>query len=307
MIGRGRGHTTAGRTATRSLAPVALAFALAAAWSAAALAEGPEADPPPWTAGVGRVTLASQTVQEAYDQARNLALKDAIEKATDSFLIRASDDYVRQEAGDSHFERFSKAIRREISGRIVEIRNTDYASEEPAPDLLQVVCRLEARVAVEKQERNSAFAVRVDLRGNEAGIYRMGEEMFLEIRASLDCWVTGFNVYADGTVAVLLPNARMPDNRVKAGEVFVLPDHEDPAQRLVHFRLGVPEDQPRTDEYIAVVATLREHSFLSNTTTDYGPGYIPTYEAAIGELNRWILEIPAAERAEAEVYYSIFR
>jgi len=260
----------------------------------------------PWTAGEGRITVTDQTFNEARDQARRAAELDAIEKAMGSYVIRASDDYLKQEIGDSQFERFSRTIHREGGGTIVELRNVDIDQDEPAPDVLQIVCHLEARVAVEEQERNNAFEVLVDLRGNDTGIFRAGEEMILEIRSSLDCWVTVFNVYADGTVAVLLPNARMPKNRVTADETFLLPDHGDAAQKSLHFRLGVPEGQRRTEEYIAVVATLREYSFLSNTMTDYGQGYIPAYEAAATELNNWILQIPRSERAEAEVFYSIF-
>lgn len=293
----------------RSWAVIVLFSSLGmAVWSQAATEPDPvDAESLPWTLGEGRVTLTDQTIAEARDHARNLARKDAIEKATGSFLVHASDDYVKQESGDDLFERFSKAIRREISGRIVGERGEDFFQDEPAPNVLQLVCRLEARVDVQKQERNSAFEVRVDLRGNDSGIFRAGEEMILEIRSSLDCWVTVFNVYADGTVAVLLPNFKMPDNQVKAGIPFVLPDHDDPSQKSIHFRLGVPEGQQRTEEYIALVATLKEYSFLSNTMTDYGPGYIPAYEAALGEFNNWILKIPASERAKAEVLYSIFK
>lgn len=293
----------------RSFVIAALAACLGFAIPGMAAADSDTVDPDnlPWTVGEGRVTLTDQTIDEARDHARNLARKDAIENATGSFLLHVSDDYVKQEAGDSHFERYSQAIRREVSGRIVGERNVDFDQDEPAPDVLQVICRLEARVAVQKQERNSAFEVRVDLLGNDSGIFRQGEEMVLEIRASLDCWVTVFNVYADGTVAVLLPNAKIPGNQVKAGTPFVLPNHNDPEQKEVHFLLGVPEGQQRTEEYIAVVATLDEYSFLSNTMTDYGPEYIPAFEAALGEFNNWILKIPASERAEAEVFYSIFK
>lgn len=289
-----------------NLRAVAVLLVAASLFPGAIAGETVDRENLPWTAGEGRVTLSDQTIQEARDQARRAAEKDAIENATGSFSIRASDDYLKQETGDSLIERFSRTIRREISGRIVDIRHVDIDQEEPAPDVLQIICRLEARVAVEKQERNSAFEVRVDLHGNETGIFRAGEELVLEIRSSLDCWVTVFNVYADGTAAVLLPNARMPDNRVTADDVFLVPDHGNPTQKFIHFRLALPENQKRTEEYIAVVATLREFSFLSNTLTDYGQGYIPAYEAAVTELNNWILQIPRNERAEAEVFYSIF-
>lgn len=301
-----------GKCVTHDLLRLLAAVTLSAAFGATALGSGPESESsddmnPPWTAGEGRVTMSDQTMGEARDQARNLARKDALERATDSFLLRVSDDYVKQETGGSQFERFSKSIRRETSGRIIDERNVDFTQDEPAPDVFQVICRLEARIGVEKQERNSAFAVRVDLHNSDSGVYRIGEEMILRISASLDCWVTVFNVYADGTVAVLLPNARMPNNRVVAGTPFVVPDHRDPEQDSVYFRLGVPEGQSQTEEYIAVVATLREYPFLSNRMSDWGVRYVSTYESAFNELNDWILRIPASERAEAEVIYSIIR
>ncbi|GEM_PF-509932 len=305
MSGRRFRDAGPGGAIVRALTAALAAFVLGAACVAAPAADVAGHDDLPWTAGEGRVTLVDQTIEEARDQARDLALKDAVAKATDSFLVRASDDYVQAEAGDSRFERFSRAIHREVSGKIVDTRNLNYDTEEPAPDVLQIVCRLEVRVVVENEEPNSDFVVRVDLRGNDSGIYRAGEELILEIRASLDCWITVFNVYADGTVSVLLPNAKIPDNRVTADTPFVLPDHEDPDQAFVHLRLGVPDGQRRTEEYIAVVATLKEYSFLSNTMTDFGAGYIPTYEAALDDLNRWILQIPASERAEADAYYTI--
>lgn len=54
--------------------------------------------------------------------------------------------------------------------------------------------------------------------------YRIGDFITLHFQADRDCYVTIFDFTTSGSVHVLFPNSFMPDNKVKAGRVYTIPD-----------------------------------------------------------------------------------
>jgi hypothetical protein len=261
----------------------------------------------PWTQGVGKVLVGDRNLPEAKERALNLARSDAIAQANPEYRIRSTATRMVQESEESYHDFFSRIVRREVSALIVKERRPTFDYVEIADGELQVVCKLEARVAPDDQQRDLGFMVQVKLANRESGIYRTGEEMILEVLPSRDCFVTIFCIYSDGTVSVLIPNKMMQDNHLKGGQIHQFPSEHQQKREGIHFRLTIPDDRDQLQESIQVVATLEEYPFSSFRMSDLGGSYLATFEAAWEELNSWLIRIPANRRTGGEVFYSIVR
>jgi len=56
--------------------------------------------------------------------------------------------------------------------------------------------------------------------------YRIGEFVTLHFEADRDCYVTIFDFTTSGSIHVLFPNSFMPDNKVKGGREYTVPDEQ---------------------------------------------------------------------------------
>jgi hypothetical protein len=54
--------------------------------------------------------------------------------------------------------------------------------------------------------------------------YRVGEKFAVKVRANQDCHLTLIDVGTSGSVNVIFPNHQAPDNSVKAGVTYTIPD-----------------------------------------------------------------------------------
>jgi hypothetical protein len=58
----------------------------------------------------------------------------------------------------------------------------------------------------------------------QGGLYLGGDRMTIYLRASRDCYVRIYNVYPDGSSTLIFPNKFYPNDRVKRGKVYKIPD-----------------------------------------------------------------------------------
>lgn len=292
------------RSAAGTSVPAVLltVLCLGSLWAADVSMAG-EYDNLPWTPGEGIVTLGDQSMNEAKEQALRLARNQAIETVT-GVLVRSVTERVQQEAGNVYVDQFREITSLETAGHIVEQTEPLYRVDPAADGLFQVICEIRARVAVEDEEPNTSFVVDVDLKDRADKTYRSGDEMILEIQSTRDCFLTVFNVYSDGTSALLMPSGAAPDNHLRAGASLELPRAED-RRRGVAFPVYALEDREITVEHIFVVATLDEHPFIVGERTEADGDFIPVLEATPEQLTRWMLKIPRNRRARAETFYSV--
>lgn len=255
----------------------------------------------PWTTGVGRVTVETITPQQAREEALALARRDAVAQVA-GLQIDSSTDRVQIEAGDQMMDRFRQINSARTHGHIVE-EEILACKPELVDDLMQMVCTIRARVAVENRRPDPSFKLRADLVGPESRVFRSGEQLILELEATKDCYVTVFNVATDGTYSVLIPSERLPDNRLAGGRTAEFPSEKE--RRHSPIRVYADPERDTTEEYFYVVATLEPHPFLSNEKTDLGHNLAATAKADPAAFSRWLLDISPERRTSAEVFYSI--
>jgi TolB-like protein len=119
--------------------------------------------------------------------------------------------------------------------------------------------------------------------------YRIGDFVALHFVAERDCYVTIFDFTTSGSIHVLFPNSFMPDNKIKGGREYKLPDEQ------AGFKIRVKG--PPGIERLKLFATTKDiplfeedfsqESFRSVTSDDYS---VPRdLEAVIDSLekNAW--------------------
>ncbi len=77
--------------------------------------------------------------------------------------------------------------------------------------------------------------------------YRVGENLYLNVRASQDAYITVLDVGTSGKVHIIFPNDYQQDNRVRAGQTVRIPGK----QASFDLRVGGPAGH----ELIKVIAT----------------------------------------------------
>ncbi len=269
-------------------------------WMASPLHAG-EYDDLPWTEGEGRVTFETITPVEARERALDLARKDAVAQVT-GIQFTSRTDRVQIESGAQMIDRMAQSTAAETHGLIVaeEILETPI---EQIEGVLQMVCRIRAKVEIENRKPDPAFRLQARLLGPESRVFRSGEELVLELEATKDCHVTVFDVSTDGTYSVLIPMERLPDNRLSAGRPKTLPSDED--RRHSPIIVGLRPDREMEEGFLFIVATREQRPFLSNEMTDLGGEFVPTARADLADFNRWLLDIAPDRRTKAEVFYSV--
>jgi hypothetical protein len=134
-------------------------------------------------------------------------------------------------------------------------------------------------------------------------VYVDGEPLVLEVTASRPCYLTLIHIGADGTLELLVPNPFLVEMVIDAGRTIRVPDRSAGFQ----VRARLPQGRERERERILAVATLDPVVF----TLETGAGDELSADGGAGNsftaLNRWLLRIPVARRAEAFWEYEITR
>ena len=220
------------------------------------------------------------TQGQAEKSAVNLALKKIIEKhsgieiSSNSLSISAETNL---EIQTDHFSQFintmSKGIILEkevLESSIVKLLDRDVYS-----------VRVKARVGELKGERDPLFKLEAKLNRDQ---YQSGDEMIIDIYSSKDCYVYIFNILADGTVGVLLPNEYIDDNFLKAGGMLILPSERD-RKRGIKYKVGLLPDKKEDTEMIMILAI--KSGGKKDFKLDFGDRKL-----ALKELQSWIIDFP---------------
>ena len=235
--------------------------------------------------GTGRTPEEAQ--REALRRARDEALAQAV-----GVRVAAQQLRLRSEEADGTVrDAFSSLVETSTEGRIVEERVTYRTRLEN--DIPVYEAALVAEVAIEEGARDPGFTLDVATHPGSRTI-RDGEPLVLEVTASRRCYLTLIHVGADGSLQVLLPNRFVPESALEAGRTVRIPGKAAGFE----IRARLPGGRERERERLLAVATLDPVTF----SLDAGSG-----DDSFTALNRWLLRIPVARRAESLWEYEIAR
>jgi len=120
--------------------------------------------------------------------------------------------------------------------------------------------QLACSVVCPEKPQNMNVDLRVSL---DNYTYRSGEAGVLTVEAYSDCYITVFNLWADGRLDILFPNSYMPSVHLEKGDIFRVPDPSDPGLKGLTLRFTTLPGDPRNEEEIWVVATKTNEPFLT--------------------------------------------
>ena len=104
------------------------------------------------------------------------------------------------------------------------------ARRRPPPELenayaIKLLARLE--------NPNPSFKVRLSFDRETNPVYYFGrDKVNFRVQADRDCYITVLDIGTSGKVTVLFPNRFHPDNRVRAGQTYVLPSPDRPTFQI---------------------------------------------------------------------------
>lgn len=209
------------------------------------------------------------------------------------------------------FDLFSQVNRSVTHGRVVWHKVLDERIEQEelstGEKIERVRVKVECEVARDQGRPDPSFQLSLALNKDvfyDVGARTANDEIIVSLGCTQDAFVTLFAV-SDDTVRVLLPNELISDNKLVAGKEIEFPSatHREGGLRL---RVELPKGRRRTSEMIVALATKDPMKFTGGKLVG-GFGIVPTYQAAIDELMRWLSQIPVDRRTEAHATYEIRR
>ena len=253
-----------------------------------------------WYKVKGRVSLENLTVQKASRLAQNIACRSAIEDYS-GVKVSSNSSYILGDSKGMKIDQYSQIIESASDGLILqkEILNEETITiEDDKYKSYYFEVTLKVKVGKQSGLSDPRFKLKTSLNRER---FQHGDEMFISVKPSMDCYVTILNYQADETVAILFPNKIIPNNFVKAGEKLLLPNDEQ--RKKFRLRVGLLPDRDEDLERIKVFATKDDIPF----TTLSSVSSLGTYESTTNEIIDWIIDIPKDKIVESTLQYWIYR
>ncbi|MCC6319665.1 MAG: hypothetical protein IT361_18490 [Gemmatimonadaceae bacterium] len=196
---------------------------------------------------------------------------------------------------------YRSVVQLDAAGRATDARLVGEAWESTqAPGLgAQVYYRASWAITVERETGtpDPAFTLDVSLptevylvRGHDPP---RNDELVAVVKSSASARIYAFSIVGD-SVHALVPNAFVPPVEATAGARLELPDATWRARGL-HWRVTLPDGEDAREELLAVVAVRGA-----------GPP-LPSAAMTVMEFQRWLVRIPAGDRATGFVPYDVRR
>ncbi len=240
-----------------------------------------------------------RTPEQARRQALERAREEAVAQAT-GIRVAAQQIRMRSELDGASSDAFSFLVQTSTEGRIVKEQvtyRTRLDGETPVYEAFLV-----AEVALEEGVRDPGFTLEVTTLP-DTNVYRDGELLAVEVTASRPCYVTLIRVGADGSLDVLFPNRFRPPHPIDAGTAVRIPSESD----RFAIRARLAEGRELEHERLLAVATLDPIVFDLDRTEGNELAADGSAGTSLTALNRWLLQIPVARRAESLWEYEIRR
>lgn len=253
-----------------------------------------------WQEGMGEVTVANITPEEARNQAFDLARKDALERASMTFTGLTS-ELTHQRSSQDVYRSVVEFTRTVCKGRIMKVDTLFDDLERPkgetgpnSPWIYRVTLR--AYVEPERGETDPAF--HLDMALNRT-VFRDGDTVVVQLQATKDCYVTLLNLYSNDSLSIILPNSVCRDNHVRAGSAMQIPPDNQGWSLPIRLLQGRSSD----DEALMAIATKTAVLFPAPNSKSFGQ--LIAIGDALTAINKWLLDIDASQRAQSLVTYRI--
>ena len=265
-----------------------------------------------WTEATGRCYSTDVTPEEGWRQAQRDAEANAIRHVLG---IRIMDETfgVKAESMDSddksnYFSVFSELSRSTTSGHIIA---EDVLSKklETANDYPLYTVKIRAVVARDSGKSDPGF--RVDIHLNKDVYYDRGspdinDAVKFSITASENCYLYLFDIMANDSVLLLIPDPYFSDNYYSAAQ-GPAGFQKKLAELPIKLRVGLPPGKQTSTEMLYLVALKKKIDFFSPHVTKETLGIIPTYRSALLDLQKWLVRIPRNLRTSASASFTIRR
>jgi Domain of unknown function (DUF4384) len=253
-----------------------------------------------WVEAVGEATADdTRTLNDVKQEALERARRQAIEQVVG--LKVQGETMVRNFAMQSDF------VASLSSGTILEERvlrwetQTIKKDETSAPLLIYRVF-LKAKVALETASPDPAFKISATL---NRPLFKNGDDVVLQIKPTRDCYITILVVTENNNVYLVLPNKHKKSNFIKEGEEYIYPSDDEVSKGLT-LKAGLLPGCKRAKENFRIIATKKPINFTPDIFAEgIGLESFTKETAAVSELVKELVTIPANERTEAFLAYEI--
>jgi len=236
------------------------------------------------------ILVENITPEEARDRVIQIACNMAIEEFV-GIEVTGRTSLIQAESNNAiTMDHFSKLTNQTSCGIILE---KEIIEEENLTQNKHIYKILTLKVKVGKQSGEDDPYFTLDASLNK-DYYQDGDQLFLVVKPSRDCYITVLNIMSDENVATLFPNEFRNDNFVKANEMFRLPNEND-TKLGIKFIVGLLPDKEEDSEILKIIATKEPLSFSINSD----------YKTAYESLQNWLVKIPRNEVEEVDLQYFI--
>lgn len=265
-----------------------------------------------WVEASGKCYSTSVTPEEGWKGALRDAEANAIRNSLGISITAqtfgVTSESVNAKNQSDYLSTFSELNTSTTCGRIIseEILDSTAGIENNNPSY-QV--RIRALVAKDKGEPDPNFTAEIHLDKDtyyDRGALDRNDAVKFSVSASEDCYVYLFDIMANDSVALLLPNVYFKDNFYSAAEG---PEgfNKKIAQLSINLTVGLPRGKETTTEMLYLVALKKKVDFYSQAMTREAVGIIPTYQSAILDLQKWLVRLPQDLRTTASAMIIIKR
>lgn len=278
-------------------------------------AQGPSAEVPITVERVeGRAMFTEEmSLRDIRAKALTQALNAAVTEALGRRLT-AMTEVTTMEAGESVVSETFTEIVREAAGGIVtrhDILEESWVSGQPFTPgaVYQVAVRASVRKDPAASRPSFSFAARANQsRFVDRGIPERSDEVVLTVDTSDDVFLTVF-VVTDDSAQVIFPNVFMPRIQVRAGVPTEVPSQGQRMQAGIRLRVELPANVATRTERLVVVGTKQfvPYRGVAERRSTEDAAEVPLIRATLDAVVSWLLDIPASERAIADVAYQIIR
>lgn len=251
-----------------------------------------------WVTVEGTSPLVDVSEEEAKSRAVEDARRKAVEEAVGAHI--SAEDLVvnfRLSGGIVSAIPYGRVVDETI---LEEKAVTTLAEGKDRPTKMYRVV-MKAGVVEETEGADPSFRLESSLNRSS---FKDGEEMFITIRSTEDCYLAVFTIMEDEKILRLIPSRHEQDNFLKANETFSFPDEKD-RRRGVKLKVHVPENKDAVTEAIYILALKGKATFDASA---FREGIYGTYDGKapfMKDLIQGIVGIPLSGRAEKLLQYHI--
>lgn len=265
-----------------------------------------------WVVASGNCYSTDVTPEEGWQRARRDAEANAIRdvlgiKITDeTFGVKA--ESMGSQDNSNYFSVFSELSKSTTSGRIVaeDVLGKTVAIENDNP---VYTVKIRAKVAKDLGEPDPSFSVHLRLDKDiyyDRGSPDLNDAVMFSVTASENCYIYLFDIMANDSVLLLIPNQYFTDNYYSAADGPAA--FQEKLEKLpIKLRVGLPPGKDISTEMLYLVALKKKVDFYSPHMTSGALGIIPTYRSALLDLQKWLVRIPQNLRTSASASFTIKR